>query len=193
MARIPALLTAALVACACGPGGSAEPPPDRLPPSGSVASEPAPLTDAQIADVLVVSSQVDSAAGALAQASGSDVRVREFGARIAADHAGARRAAAELAGRLGLAPGPNPVSTRFREDGIRNRAVLERESGAEFDRLFVENEVEYHEGMLETLDGTLLPSARGAELQAHLEQVRPVVEAHLQQARALLGALPGGG
>lgn len=190
MARVATLLTAVLVAGACG---SAEPPPDRLPASGSAAGEPAPLTDAQIADVLVVSSQVDSAAGALAQASGGDARVREFGARIAADHAGARRAAAELAGRLGLAAGPNPVSTRFREEGIRNRAVLERESGAEFDRLFLENEVEYHAGMLETLDGTLLPAARGAELRAHLEQVRPVVEAHLQQARALLGALAGGG
>jgi len=193
-----AILTATLVAACGAPNADAPPASDSLPgasPEDTTPTAAAPssgLTDAQIVDVLAASNQVDARSGELALASGSDARVRQYGQRLTVDHTGANRAGAELASRLGIVAEPNPISARFRDDAERSRSVMERESGAEFDRVFLENEVEYHTMMLQALDGTLLPAVRNPELRSHIQGIRPVVEAHLQQARQLQAALAGG-
>jgi putative membrane protein len=194
MPRRFALLAAALLLAACG-GGDAQPPAVEAPAPPAESAAPAPgdsaaaLTDAQVVDILAAASEVDRRAGELARDSGADPRAKQLGAVLAADHAGAGQAVAELAARLGIVAEANPTSARFHSDGERNRAILQRETGPEFDRVFLENEIEYHTMMLQALDGTLLPAIRNAELRRHVQQIRPVVESHLEQARQLQSAL----
>lgn len=194
-----ALVAAAALIAACGaPQAEAPPPADTTaaaPAADTTPTGAAPagtLTDAQIVDILAAANEVDARSGELAQASASDARVKHYGAQLTTDHTGANRAGAELASRLGIAPEPNATSAKFREDAERNRGVLQRESGAEFDRVFLENEIEYHSMMLQAVDSTLLPAVTNPELRSHIQGIRPVVEAHLQQARQLQTALAGG-
>ena len=48
---------------------------------------------------------------------------------------------------------------------------------AAFDRAYIDNEVTFHQTVLDALDKTLIPNAQNAGLEALLEQVRPNISA----------------
>lgn len=48
---------------------------------------------------------------------------------------------------------------------------------AAFDKAYVDNEVTYHEAVIDALDKTLIPSADNADLKALLIKVRPAAGA----------------
>ena len=48
---------------------------------------------------------------------------------------------------------------------------------------YVDNEVTYHQAVLDAMDKTLIPSAKNEELKALLVKVRPAFVAHLEHAK----------
>ena len=59
------------------------------------------------------------------------------------------------------------------------------QSGAAFDRAYIDHEVAYHQQVLDAINNTLIPNAQNAELKALLQQTAPAIEAHLQHAKEL--------
>jgi putative membrane protein len=159
--------------------------------TGTTAAPAAPgaVTDPQIADIVVAANEVDIQAGELARTKATNPQVKEFAQRMITDHTGVNEQASQLVQRLGVTPEPNPTSRQLRQDGEQNRSRLQGLSGAEFDRAYMEHEVEYHQQVLDAIDNTLIPNAQNPELKALLEQTRPAVEAHLQHARNLQSSL----
>src|SRR6185436_8589545 len=113
------------------------------------------LTDGDIAVLVVTANTLDSAAGAYAQTRTSNTDVRAFAARMVREHGAANRQAAPLARRLGP-----PMSTPHENTDVRTlrsraddaKAELARDSGAAFDRKYIEHEVKDHEDLLQKLD-----------------------------------------
>jgi putative membrane protein len=143
------------------------------------------LTDAEIAHVAVTANQVDADLGRFAAERAASPEVRAFAETMARDHMAVNASAAELVERLGVVPQENEVSASLAEGGEEARRRLEALSGAAFDRAYMEREVEYHQAVLDALDGTLIPGATNAELRSLLEGVRPAIAAHLERARAI--------
>ena len=187
-------IAAVLVLAGCGgESGNAEAAaPENATAVPQEAAAPAPaVSDPQIAEIVLAANDVDVAAGELARERGADARVREFGSRMVEDHTAVNQAAAELAGRLGVTPEATPTSQSLRDGGESSRSRLSGLSGADFDRAYMEGEVNYHQQVLDAIDQTLIPSAQNAELRTLLERTRPAIEAHLQHARDLQSALAG--
>jgi putative membrane protein len=163
------------------------------PPAQTTAEAPAApaVTDPQIAAIVVAANDVDIAAGRLAQERGSNAQVKEFAQRMVTDHTGVNKAATDLVTRLNVTPEGNATSQKLSSDGEASRTRLQGLSGAEFDRAYVDQEVAYHQAVLDAIDQTLIPSAQNAELKALLEQTRPAVAAHLQHAQQIQGTLGG--
>ena len=143
------------------------------------------ITDAQIAAIVVSANQVDVEAGRLAQTMASSPDVKKFGERMVTDHTGVNKAAADLVAKLNVKPEPNETSKKLEADGEKHRAHLKTLKGAAFDAAYVQNEVAYHQQVLDALDKTLVPSAKNAELKALLVKVRPAFVAHLEHAKHL--------
>ena len=74
----------------------------------------------------------------------------------------------------------------FCQDRLKRLKALK---GADFDRAYVDNEVTYHQTVLDALDKTLIPSANNDELKALLVKVRPAFVAHLDHAKHLQSTL----
>lgn len=108
------------------------------------------------------------------------------------DHSGVNRQAVALAGKLGVTPEQNPTSQQLQQGGEQNVQHLGGLSGAAFDTAYIDHEVQYHQTVLQAIDGTLIPGAHNAELKALLQQVRPAVAAHLQMATDIQKQLRGG-
>jgi putative membrane protein len=156
--------------------------------SASAAESGGP-SDAQIAAIVVTANQVDIDAGKLAESRSGNKEVREFAQRMVTDHTGVNKSAVELVTKLKVKPEENATSKGLKSAGEETLKRLKGLKGVEFDRAYVDNEVTYHQTVLDALDKTLIPSAKNAELKALLVQVRPAFVAHLDHARHIQATL----
>ena len=155
---------------------------------GSTAHAQAP-NDAEIAAIVVAANAVDIDAGKLAQQKGSSKAVRDFGQRMVTDHTGVNEQAGALVKKLGVTPQDNATSKSLRDGGKATMDKLTKLSGAQFDKAYVDNEVAYHQAVLDTIDKTLIPNAKNAELKSLIVKVRPAIDAHLQHAKQMQSSM----
>jgi len=156
--------------------------------SGASAQSAGP-NDAQIAAIVVTANQVDIDAGKLAASRSSSKAVKELAQRMVTDHTGVNKAATELVTRLKVKPQENDTSKSLKQTGDETLKRLKALKGADFDRAYVDNEVTYHQTVLDALDKTLIPGAKNDELKALLVKVRPAFVAHLDHAKHLQSTL----
>lgn len=145
--------------------------------------------DAQIASIVVTANQVDIDAGKLAETRASSPEVKAFGKQMVVDHTDVNKQATELVQKLGVTPESSAISDSLEKDGAAMIAKLKTLEGAAFDRVYVDNEVKYHQAVLDTLDKTLIPNAKNPELKALLVSVRPAFVSHLEHAKQLQSTL----
>jgi Domain of unknown function (DUF4142) len=97
--------------------------------------------------------------------------------------------ATALVKKLKVTPEDNPTSQSLKAGGEKNVTNLKTLKGAAFDKAYLDNEVTYHQAVLDALDKTLVPNASNAELKALLVKVRPAFVAHLEHAKQLQSTL----
>lgn len=158
------------------------PQPDTVKPAAAAA--PA-INDAQIAHIVVTANAIDSAAGELAKKKGASKAVKDFAQTMVTDHTGVNKQAVALATKLSVTPEDNDTSRQLKTGADANVAKLQGLSGAAFDKAYIDNEVGYHQAVLDAIDKTLIPNAQNAELKALLEKVRPAIAAHLERAKSV--------
>lgn len=139
--------------------------------------------DAQIAAIVVAANTVDIDAGKLAESKTKNKEVRAFAQRMVSDHSAVNQQAVALVTRLHVKPEENDTSKSLTDGGAASRDKLNKMSGAAFDKAYVDNEVGYHQTVLDAIDKTLIPSASNTELKALLTKVRPAIAAHLEHAK----------
>ena len=146
-------------------------------------------TDPQIAHIVVTANQVDIDAGKLAGQKGSSKEVRDFGKQMVTDHTAVNKQASALVRKLKVKPEANDTSASLKKGGDSNVAKLKKMKGKDFDKAYVDQEVTYHQAVIDAVDKTLIPSAKNAELKALIEKVRPALVQHLEHARHLQAQL----
>ena len=147
------------------------------------------VSDAQIASIVVTANQVDIDAGKLAASKGTNPEIKKFGQQMVADHTAVNKQATALVTKLKVTPEDNATSQSLKAGGEKNIANLESLKGAEFDKAYIDNEVTYHQAVIDAIDKTLVPDAKNAELKALLVKVRPAFVAHLDHAKMIQSSL----
>jgi putative membrane protein len=147
------------------------------------------VSDAQIASIVVTANQVDIDAGKLAASKATNPEVKKFGQQMVADHTGVNKQATALVTKLKVTPEDNATSQSLKAGGDKNVENLKNLKGAEFDKAYIDNEVTYHQAVIDAIDKTLVPSAQNAELKALLVKVRPAFIAHLEHAKMIQSSL----
>ncbi|HZO17604.1 MAG TPA: DUF4142 domain-containing protein [Gemmatimonadaceae bacterium] len=148
-------------------------------------SASAPLTDANIAAIVVAANSIDVENGKLAIERATDAEIRKFAHTMITDHTGVNKAAVDLVTRLKVTPVESPTSRALVASANETRASLGTRSGLDFDRAYIANEVTYHRAVLSAVDDALIPSAQNPELRSLLVSVRPAFVAHLEHAESL--------
>ena len=150
------------------------------------------VNDAQIASIVVTANQVDIDAGKLAESRATNDEVKAFARLMVTDHTGVNKSATDLAAKLKVTPQDNPTSQSLKAGGDKNLAHLRTLKGTAFDKAYVDQEVAYHQQVIDALDKTLIPGAANAELKALLIKVRPAFVAHLEHAKRLQSSMATG-
>jgi putative membrane protein len=147
------------------------------------------VSDAQIASIVVTANQVDIDAGKLAASKATIAEVKKFGQQMVTDHTSVNKQATALVTKLKVTPEDNSTSQSLKAGGDKNIANLKSLNGAAFDKAYIDNEVTYHQAVIDAIDKTLIPSAQNAELKALLVKVRPAFVAHLEHAKMIQSSL----
>jgi putative membrane protein len=148
-----------------------------------------PPTDAQIAMIAVTANSVDIDAAKMAKQKTTNKAVREFADTMVRDHTAVNAKATALVKKLGVTPEESDTSRSLKSDGDKKMAELKSLTGAEFDKAYIDNEVSYHETVMNALDKTLIPNTKNAELKSLLESARPIFVTHLDHAKKLQASL----
>ncbi len=159
-----------------------------FPAAMSFAQAEAP-NDAQIAAIVVAANTTDIDAGKLAKSQSKNKEVKAFAQRMVTDHTGSNKQASALVKKLKVTPEENATSKGLKDDGAAMRKKLKGMKGAEFDKAYIDNEVTYHQTVLDAIDKTLIPNAKNAELKDLLTKTRPVIDDHLQHAKKIQASM----
>lgn len=146
-------------------------------------------SDPQIAQIVVTANQVDVDAGKLATSRTKSREVKKFAQQMITDHTAVNQQAVALVTKLKVKPEPSDTSRSLQKGGDENIAKLKTLKGAQFDKAYVDQEVGYHQAVLDAIDKVLMPSAQNAELKALVVKVRPAIAAHLDHAKHLQAQL----
>ena len=147
------------------------------------------LTDANIAAIVVGANKIDISAGKIALDRSTDPKVREFAQRMVTDHQGVLDAAVELVTRLGVTPENNELVYALSKQSADHEAKLKSLTGKEFDKLYIDHEVAYHEAVIGVVKTQLIPGADNQELKDVLTSVLPAFDAHLAHSKNVQASL----
>jgi len=174
------------------PQASVTPPP--APSSGKTdgkTDEPSErsskLDDAEIVAITAAANGAEVDQGRLARQKAKDPRVRDFGSMMV-DHHGQ---AIQEQEKLSLQATQSEESKRLQDDARDALESLKGKRGKEFDRAYLQLQIDEHRKVLRTLKEQLLPAAKDSQLKAYLENLEPKVESHLAQAERLQEELNG--
>ena len=158
--------------------------------NASEAAKPA-LSDANIAAIVVAANNADIDNGKQALTKTKNADVKAFAKLMIADHGSVNDKAAALAAKLSLTPEDDDTSRNLKAGQDSVRAAIQAKTGSDFNKAYIDNEVTYHQTVLDALDQTLIPNAQNAELKQLLTDVRPTIAAHLDHAKSIQTKLGG--
>lgn len=142
------------------------------------------LNDPTIVAIFDAANTWDIETGSLAAKKASTKEVRDFGAMLARDHNMVRQQGRDLAKKLGVTPTP-PAGDKSAKDQAAVIHRLEGLQGGEFDRAFLQHEIQFHRDVINAINSTLLPAIKNPELKAFVVKIAPAFQAHLQMAENL--------
>jgi putative membrane protein len=146
------------------------------------------LDDPTIVAIFDAANTYDIETGSLAERKGSSHAVREFGEMIARDHKNVRAQGRELAKSLNVTPTP-PANFALATAHADAMTSLGGKSGTDFDRAFLQHEVDFHNAVIDAVTKTLLPATQNAQLKDLETKVAPAFVAHRDRAQSLLNGL----
>ena len=158
----------------------------------ALAASPAfAITDPEIADVALTAHQIDIARGKLALSKTKNAEVKQFAQQMVDDHGAGMKEAVALATRLGVKPETNATSKSLQDGAKKATARLKKESGAKFDKDYIDTEVGYHQGLIDAVKNTLIPNTQNKDLKQLLSDAVTTLEGHLQHAKNVQAQLGG--
>jgi len=97
--------------------------------------------------------------------------------------------AEKLLKKIGLTPADSPISRKLSGDSGELVGRLKVQKGADFDKAYIDAQVEEHQAVLDLMDTKLIPMAQNTELKSAIQAFRPKVEHHLADAKSIQAAL----
>jgi putative membrane protein len=142
------------------------------------------MTDANIVALLDAANKADSAGGALAAKKATNAEVKAFAKLMMSEHHALRAAGQALAKQLGVepkAPERDPLAPYVANE---MKTLQSTAKGAEFDRVYIDNEVSVHQAVLDLANQARV-TTQTPQLKELIEKAVPVIRKHLDQATAL--------
>ncbi|MEY2333636.1 DUF4142 domain-containing protein [Acidithiobacillus ferrianus] len=142
------------------------------------------LDDATIFAIFDQANAVDIYTGRLGAKYGHTEEVRALGKMVATDHVAVQQMGRDLAKKLHIFPTPPDGDTSV-ADQAKTVSSLQSAIGPEFDRVYLQHEIVFHQSVIDAIKKTLLPAIQNSEFAGLVKNVLPGFEHHLAATKAV--------
>lgn len=149
-------------------------------------------TDPQIVGIVTTADQIDINYAKLALSKSRNKEVRGFAQQMITDHSSVQKSVNDLAAKLNVTPAESGTSSALNAQSEQMMQKLRELKGKAFEKAYIDNEVAYHQDVINATKMVLIPSAQNAELKSALQGAEPLFEGHLQHAERVQSAVEGG-
>lgn len=196
IAKLSLSLIAVLVMAASGPAAAslqpagASPPGQPTPPTQTTPSQPV-VTDLDILAMLETISDMNIDEARDAQKTATDRRVKKFAESVVKRNTAAKRRQASLRTRHNLqAAAGGQANDAFKRESEQIFSDLRgMERGVDYDRAYIDNEVELLTNAIGHINNRLLPNVQLPALRTELQTVVGQLESDLKSAQKLQSEL----
>lgn len=173
------LATLALILGACSPAPVVVP------------GTPAPpgTNDATISGVFQTFNTAEVRTSELASTTANSPEVRAFALILVRDHNSANQRLSGILAEQNIQPASSSTAAEIQQSENSTYTTLRSQTGATFDRTYLDGEISHHRWVINQLDSNLIPNARDSNLKNYLKSVRSTEAAHLKEAERLRGML----
>jgi len=154
----------------------------QSPPAPSASAPQSPEGEPAVVDVLRTANTIAIRSARLARTRSTNDAVRAYAVQILDDQMAASTRLSQLARRLGVRPRSDPTSHDLTSQADQARARFETQRGSGFDRAYIENEIQFHQELLDLLDRRLVPAVADSGMKAYLVAQRSMFAAQLEHA-----------
>ena len=140
------------------------------------------LDDATILAIFDQANTTDIFVGRMGVKYGHSKDVRKLAEMVATDHVAVQQMGRDLAKKLNIIPTPPDNDTSV-ADQAKIIAQLQSKSGREFDKAYLHHELSFHQGVIDAINETLLPSITNKEFKSLVKKVLPGFKHHLAETR----------
>ena len=161
--------------------------PARAQGTAAASAKPA-IDDPTIVAIFDAANTWDIEAAQVALQKSRSKDVRSFAKMMAHDHKAVRQMGRDLAKKLKVTPTPPGKDFALYQAHLAAMKTLRAtKRGPAFDKAYIDNEVAFHQAVIDAVTTTLLPATQNAELRQLETTVAPNFQAHLLAAKKLQG------
>lgn len=144
------------------------------------------LTDEEIVKIVETANNAEIRSGEIAKSKSKDDGVKGFAKDMIKVHQDNNKEGKQMAKANKIKPKESDTSRLLKKQSDEKIVELKKmKHGKEFEKAYVDSQVDMHRQVLASIDNELLPNAQNADLKAMLEKTRPVVEEHLKHAEQM--------
>ena len=143
------------------------------------------LGDEEITHILTTANEADMKIARLATERAIHVDVKSYAYRMINDHSDSNKQVNELINKLKLIPLDNRFSKALNSDTENEIKKLNGISKNEFDKKYIESEINLHKKVIEIAESQLVPNVKNDELRILLEKTHPTLISHLAHAKKI--------
>ena len=147
------------------------------------------LDDGQVAGIVQTYNEAEIAAARAAQDKAKSVDVKAFARMMLQEHMKNNQELASVSKQSGIEAKESETSQQLRAESGRQQGMLGSMRSQDFERGYIDQQVEAHKSVLATLDRALKNGKREDSFMDYLRSTREAVQVHLEHAETLQSKL----
>ncbi len=164
-----------------GSGGmsSRDTAPSSAPAPAGTDAGTTEATPPAILSQMNVSNTMEIQLSRMASKQATSPAVKRIATLLVTDHSKNRKEVTALAKKLNVSLTPAAGGSVTGSDSAAMPADLQGASGAEFDRAFVQHQIQLHENNIQKIQNQLLPAVQEPQIKAYLQKTLKEMQGHL--------------
>ena len=148
-------------------------------PAGADTGASTEATPAAILSQMNVANTMEIQLSRMAAKQASSPAVKRIATQLVTDHSKNRQEVTALAKKLNVSLTPAAGGSVSASDSAAMPAELQGASGAEFDRAFVQHQIQLHQNNIQKIQSQTLPAVQEPQVKAYLQKTLKDMQKHL--------------
>ena len=149
------------------------------------SSNPEVITEAHVAKIMTVVNEGEIDAAKVADGKAKNERVKAFAEKMKKEHKHNKKEAKKVAKKADIDMEKHAMVEMLKENNKATVEKLKEASEAEFDRVYMQSQVDMHQTILNHINTKFMPAAQNPAFKSYLQKTKASIQGHLREAQSI--------